>query len=83
MRDWLPQLIAQQHNGEGLKDFIQGWTGPLFLGGIGAAALVAGLFGDGGASRVLKLGGIGLLVSVLIFKPEVLVNIGTFIGGLI
>jgi hypothetical protein len=83
VRDWLPQLLAQEHNGEGLKDFIQGWTGPLFLAGIGAAALIAGLFGDGGASRVLKLGGIGMLVAVLIFKPEVLVNIGTFIGGLI
>jgi hypothetical protein len=83
VRDWLPQLLAQEHNGEGLKDFIQGWTGPLFLGGIGAAALVVGFFGEGGASKVLKLGGVGLIVAIFIFKPEALVALGTFLSGLI
>jgi hypothetical protein len=78
---WLLVLAAAQHNGEAMKSFIQGWTGPLFLAGIGAAALFA-IFGEGGLSKVLRIAFVGIAIAILIWQPEVLRNIGTFVAGL-
>jgi hypothetical protein len=68
-------VLAQAQNGEGLKEFLQGWSGPLFLAIVGLAALAVFFTGEG-ASRAIRLAVLAIAGAIFIFKPEVFVSIG-------
>jgi hypothetical protein len=68
-------VLAAAQNGEGLKNFLQGWSGPIFLAGLGFAALAVLLTGEG-ASRAIRLGILAIVGAIFIYKPEVFPAIG-------
>jgi hypothetical protein len=70
-------ILAQAQNGEGLKTFIQGWSGPLFFAIVGVAALISLFFGEGGASKGFRLAGVAIIGAIFIFRPETFQAIGT------
>ncbi len=63
---------------EGLKDLILGWAGNLFLGIVGAAALIFLVKRE--FVRFLEFAILAILIGVFIYQPDVIKGIADVVG---